>query len=133
MMWKNAEDALDGAYRDPHVVNAPEPQLCALSTILELAPRLLDQLNHARRDPTASPPRIPWHQALQSALPPAHPPAPNRSSGDAESAPRRIRPMEPREVKHHQPLSHSPPVLQPDLHIAQSDHSPPLFWQLAAM
>src|SRR3989442_15430082 len=57
-----------------------------------------------------------------SSLHPAPPPAPNRSSAHAESASSLIRPMESREVKHHQPLSHSPPVLQPDLHIAQSDH-----------
>jgi hypothetical protein len=122
-----AEDPLYGAHRNPHVVNAPGPQLRALSAVLELAPRLLHELNDSRCDPAPSPPRIPRHQALEAALPPAHTPAPNRSSGDAIAPPRRRRAMKPCEVKHHQPLSHSPSVLQPDLHIAQSDHSPPLF------
>src|SRR5262249_58581566 len=71
-----AEDALYGAYRDSHIVNTPEPQLRALSAVLELAPRVLDQFDHSGRDAAASPRRIPRHQALEAVLPPAHPPAP---------------------------------------------------------
>src|SRR5262245_18683383 len=127
------KDSLDCADRHLDLVNAPQPELGALGAILELAACLADQLDDSRRDSPASAPRVSRHEALHRILPPAHPPAPNRPSAHAESAPSRTRSMESREVEHHQPLSHSPPVLQPDPHIAQSDHEPPLCWQRAAM
>src|SRR4029450_14060127 len=69
---------------------------------------------------------------LHAFLPPPPPPAPNRPGTDPASSRGRRGAMESREVQHHEPLSHPPPVLRPDLHIAESNHGPLLLDSSAA-
>ena len=60
--------------------------------ILELTARLADQFNDPRRDPTAPVSRVARHEPLQRVLPPTHPPAPNRTNANPESAPAAVGP-----------------------------------------
>ena len=124
------KDPLDRAHRDPDVANTPEPELGALSAVGEISTRLSNELHHPRRYPPAAVPRIPGDETLHRALTPPHPPAADRPDADAEPTACCCRTVKPCEVDYHQPLPDPPPILQPDLHIAQFDHFAPPLGQL---
>src|SRR5437879_4408659 len=99
-----AKDPLDCAHRDADVVSPPEPELGARSAVGEISTRLANELDNARRYPSAAPPRIPGDKPLHRALTPPHPPAPDRPDTDSEAAACRRRSLKPCEVNYHQPL-----------------------------
>jgi hypothetical protein len=127
-----SEDPLDRAHRHAHLVDPAQPQLGALRPVCQVSARLANELDDSGRNAAAAAPGIAWYQPLHGVLPPPHPPAPNRPGTDPASSRGRRGAMESREVQHHEPLSHPPPVLRPDLHIAESNHGPLLLDSSAA-
>src|SRR5260370_20312187 len=103
-------------------------QPCPRRSVAEFLARLADELDGRGRHPPRPVPRIGGHQASDATLPPALPPSPNRPSAEPIVAASRRWPVLPRILQHQQAIPHPRPILQPNLHVAELDHGPPLGW-----